>query len=187
MGGTKKLMIAAAFGLAGLIAIPAAAQTNGQYDSGRNNRGWHKERHRDHDGDRDHRGGYYENGRNGNYDKGRWGRGGDGMEVTTTAVITTAVITMELRSPQRRLQRQLPRGQIPTLEDEVLTASHRRAAHSAAFHFLRSGTVRRRLLAGVFVVLPYSVPSHSAQRPANGLLLINLVAVEKVTELTLVK
>ena len=122
MGGTKKLMIAAAFGLAGLIAIPAAAQTNGQYDSGRNNRGWHQERDRDHDGDRDHRGGYHENGRNGNYDKGRWGRGGDGSgghhnggyhngsnhngsytaEVTTTAVTTAVTATADTDVRRRK-------------------------------------------------------------------------------------
>jgi 23S rRNA pseudouridine2605 synthase len=66
---TKKVLMAAALGLAGLMAIPASAQYNP------NNQGWHRDHDRDHDGDhdRDHdrnrNNGYYNNGNynNGNY------------------------------------------------------------------------------------------------------------------------
>ena len=55
MFGTRRLLMAAAFGLAGLMAIPAAAQYNGGWYGNNNNRNWGWQDH-----DRDH--GYYNNG-----------------------------------------------------------------------------------------------------------------------------
>ena len=72
MFGTRRFLMAAAFGLAGLMAIPAAAQYNGGWygnNRDRGNWGWQDRDHdRDHDRDRDHNrnNGYYNNGY-GNY------------------------------------------------------------------------------------------------------------------------
>jgi hypothetical protein len=69
MKNTKKILAAAAFGLAGLMAIPASAQ---YYPSG-NNGGWHQDRDHDGDRDRDDRDRDREGDRDGRRRDGNWG------------------------------------------------------------------------------------------------------------------